>query len=111
MKKSFMDADVELSSRAIPCFDGVKRKVSWFQDGTGRVWLSAEDMGMDGVGKPNTCGNCIQWRSCSKKNRDECPDIGLGSEFDPTVTKEQRMEALLEGCKHSRDQIQKCIGE
>lgn len=108
MKVTFADVEVKESSRAVP---GIDRKyppvkVRWFADCRGEVWLNARDMGMGGIGAPNTCGNCIQWGGCKVKDRDACPgDFAGGSEWDPSVTQEDRMEALLAHCRNSREQL------
>lgn len=106
MKRTFNDVEVKNSSRGIPCFDGSSKKVEYFIDENGKVWLNADDMGMGIIGKPNTCGNCIYWHGCKIKDRDICPgDMGGISEYDPTVTSEQIKEAILTSCRHSRDQL------
>ena len=74
------DVVIKQSSRDIPCFDGRKHYVKWFQDKSGDVWLNAGDMGMGEIGKPNTCGNCIRWRGCSVKDRNKCPGDSIPSE-------------------------------
>lgn len=92
---------IKRSSREIPCLDGRKGYVSWFQDRTGEVWLNAMDMGMGAIGKPNTCENCIRWRSCSVKDRDQCPGDAMPSKADPNVTNEQLVDAIDHACRRS----------
>lgn len=97
--------NIKLSSREIPCLDGEKRKIRYFKDKDGKIWLNADDMGMGMIFKPNTCGNCSKWSGCSIKDRDECPGEAPGCSFDPNVTSEQRKEAFLKAYRYNKDQL------
>ena len=107
MKKTFDNVDVKQSSVEMECLDGKERKVSYFIDAKGKVWLSADDLGMGTMGTPNTCGRCIRWDTCKIKDRDTCPgDYGGGSEYDPNVPKEEVHKSFMDYCKHSIEQFE-----
>lgn len=105
MKVNFAGVNVRLSSRPIPTFDGSEKNIRYFIDKDNEVWLSAEDLGMSMIGKPNTCGNCIKWHGCSVKDRDICPGSDLPSRFNPDVTPEEITDSIRKGCQHSFDQL------
>ena len=98
------DVVIKLSSRGIPCFDGSKNQVRWFQDKTGQVWLNAGDMMMGMTGKPNTCGNCIQWHNCKVKDRDRCPGDCMPSHGVET-SQEEMMGALHQAGHRSMERL------
>ena len=113
------EANVKTSSRPVPCFDRQMRKVRWFTDQKGEVWLNAHDLCMGKIGVPNTCGNCANWKFCKVKDRDSCPaDFGWVADHVPTeaelqtdISEQELQQALIDGCQASYDRIQAIVAK